>query len=378
MLKIAFLNLFRHKLRTALCILGIALGIASVIALVSLIDGLSFEIQGAISQMQGITVYQKGAMGPLFSEIDKSYESKLGALPNVKTIIPTKMAMAKNIEGKSISFGFGSTMLIGSDYSKKKINTAAGYGGKIIQGRSINSSDNGKVIVGMELMDKLNKFVGNNLEVNGKKFEIIGIYETGSSLLNSSILMQLDDLIELNDYSNEMVGQYTIELIDPTKDKETSKLINFKFGEKLKAVSASSFSNQLAGILDTLRLLVLIIASIAVLVAGIAILNTMLMSVTERFKEIGTLKATGWSSSDIVKMILMESAMISLIGSITGILLGYAASNSISAAFKVTILITPSLIGQAIFFAIIIGLISGIYPAYVASKLDPVTVLIAE
>lgn len=378
MLKIAFLNLFRHKLRTALCILGIALGIASVIALVSLIDGLSFEIQGAISQMQGITVYQKGAMGPLFSEIDKSYESKLEALPNVKIVVPTKMAMAKNIEGKSVSFGFASTMLIGSDYSKKKINTAAGYGGKIIQGRSLNSSDNGKVVVGLELMDKLNKFVGNNLKINGKKFEIIGSYETGSSILNSSILMQLDDLIELNGYSKEMVGQYTIELVDPTKDKETAKLINFKFGEKLKAVSASSFSNQLAGILDTLRLLVLIVASIAVLVAGIAILNTMLMSVTERFKEIGTLKATGWSSSDIVKMILMESAMISTIGSITGILLGYLVSNSISAAFKVTILITPALIGQAIFFAIVIGLISGIYPAYVASKLDPVTVLIAE
>ena len=128
MLKIAFLNLFRHKLRTILCIAGIALGIASIICLVSLIDGLSFEIQGAISQMQGINVMQKGAMGPLFSEVDKSYESKLEALQNVKTVVPTRMALPKNIEGKSVSFSFGSTMLIGSDYSKKKINTAACYG----------------------------------------------------------------------------------------------------------------------------------------------------------------------------------------------------------------------------------------------------------
>jgi putative ABC transport system permease protein len=190
--------------------------------------------------------------------------------------------------------------------------------------------------------------------------------------------MQLDDLIELNGYSSSVVGQYTIELIDPTKDKETAKLINFKYGEKLKAVSSSSFSNQLGSIIDTLRLLVIIIASIAVIVAGIAILNTMLMSVTERFKEIGTLKATGWASSDIVKMILMESAMISIIGSSVGILLGYVVSNSISAAFKVAVVISPGLLSQAIIFAIVIGLISGIYPAYVASKLDPVTVLIAE
>jgi len=378
MLKIAFLNLFRHKLRTALCILGIALGIASVIALVSIIDGLSFEIQGAISQMQGITVYEKGAMGPLFSEIDKSYESKLSAIPNVKTVIPTRMTLAKTIEGKSVAFGFSSVRLIGSDYSKSKINTAAGYGGKVIKGRSLTGSDNGKVVVGNELMDQLNKFLGNNIKINGKKFEIVGVYETGSSLLNSSILMSLDDLTELNNYSQDKVGQFTLELVDPSKDKQTAKLINFKFGEKLKAVSASSFSNQLAGIIDTLRLLVIIIASIAVLVAGIAILNTMLMSVTERFKEIGTLKATGWSSSDIVTMILMESAMISAIGSISGIIFGYLASSTISAAFNVSILISPGLIYQAVLFAVVISLISGIYPAYVASKLDPVTVLIAE
>lgn len=310
MFKLSATNLVRHKVRTFLCILGIIIGVTAIIGIVSIIDGISFDVQNAVGQMQGIMVFEKGAMGPMFSKISRDYGNELEKIPGVKHVIPTQIVVAKSVEGRSVELGMVTVRIVGTDYSKKAYKTAAGIGGELLQGRSLKAGDKGKVVVGEDLMDSLNKFLGNKLEVEGEKFEIIGVYRTGSQLFNSSILMSLQDLQDLRGLPEDKVAQYNIELINPEEDEKIIKLIEFKFSEELNAISTSDFSAQIGEFLSILRLLVLAVASLSAIVAGVGILNTMLMSVTERFKEIGTLKATGWSNSNIMQMIVLESIYV--------------------------------------------------------------------
>ena len=130
--------------------------------------------------------------------------------------------------------------------------------------------------------------------------------------------------------------------------------------------------------MGSLRLLVGAVAAIAAIVAGVGILNTMLMSVVERFKEIGALKAVGWTNNDIMKMILYESALIGIFGGILGILAGIFVAGSIESLAGLTTAVGVGLILQAFLFALFIGVFAGLYPAYAASKMDPVEALRAE
>ena len=379
MIKIAVDNLVKNKVRSILSMLGIIIGVASIIVLVAVVDGMFFEIQAALSEFQGITVIEDGALGPPFSRIDASYENDLKKMPYVKSVVPSGAGLPRTIDGEPVAFELPVIRLIGSDYSKKTFSTAGGIGGELIEGKELDASDRKKVLIGVDLKDKLNKFVGNTINIDGEKFKIIGIYETASSFFNSSILMSLDDLKDLKGISANKVPQFTILLTDVDKTEEVVKLINFKFEGKLKAYSSQSFGESIGGFLDILRLMVVAIALVAAVVAGIGILNTMLMSVLERFQEIGTLKAVGWSGTDVMSLILIESAFLGVIGSLTGVFLAlFLGIVVIQGQFGLTVYYNPVVAIGSFLFGITISIIAGVYPAKVASQLNPIEALRIE
>ncbi|MBI5884649.1 FtsX-like permease family protein, partial [archaeon] len=117
---------------------------------------------------------------------------------------------------------------------------------------------------------------------------------------------------------------------------------------------------------------------LAALVAGIGIINTMLMSVLERFKEIGALKAVGWTSMNVLLMVLLESLFLGIVGGILGIGVGFLAGSLIQLLFGLSTKISLDLIIQSFLFALIISLAAGLYPAYRASKMDPIQALREE
>jgi len=107
----------------------------------------------------------------------------------------------------------------------------------------------------------------------------------------------------------------------------------------------------------------------------VGIVNTILMSIFERFSEIGALKAVGWTKFNIIKMIMLESLAIGIIGGILGLLMGFIADVLLNLIFGLGYSITPALVLQAFGFAVLLGLIAGIYPAYRAASLDPVAAI---
>ena len=375
MLKIAFLNLFRNKTRTGLSLLGIIIGVAAIISLVSVVDGLFNEVNKAVGQIQGIRVAQSSGP-PLYSRLDISFEERIESISGVSLVLPLIVGPIGLIDGKQLSFG--NTQIFGFDFSKQKRSLTPNGIGEIIEGREIKAGERGVVVIGEIIKKDYGKFVGQNIEINNTKLKIVGVYATGSQLLNSAILVPINDAREILNFPTDKVSIFNVEIDNPQKIQTIVSVLNFRFGEDLKASSASDLSDQFGGILGSFRLLVGAVAAISGIVAGVGIINTMLMSVLERFKEIGALKAVGWTNSNIVRMIMYESVLIGFFGAITGIIVGFIISILIQSTFGLTTLITFELLAEVFIFALTLGIIGGVYPAYIASKMDPVEALRAE
>ncbi|MBU0662759.1 ABC transporter permease, partial [Candidatus Micrarchaeota archaeon] len=123
MIKVAVLNIFRNKSRAVLSLLGIVIGVAAIITMVSVVDGMVGEVENAFSNMQGVTIFEEGQIG-IFSEIDISYGSKLEAIPGVESAVPTIVALANSVDGKSGSLTGVPTRLIGIGLEGQKMKGA--------------------------------------------------------------------------------------------------------------------------------------------------------------------------------------------------------------------------------------------------------------
>ncbi len=182
---------------------------------------------------------------------------------------------------------------------------------------------------------------------------------------------------ELSTLDSDKVTSFTVTMFNPLDDKKVAELIELKYPDELQTFTQANLSEQIGGIIDNLKILAVAVALISSVVAGIGIANTMLMSVLERFKEIGALKAVGWTNDDIVKMVLYESLFIGIIGGIFGVLLGFIAAQAI-ASFGLVTKVSLQLAVGSFFGAIIVGLIGGLYPAFIASRMDPIEALRSE
>ncbi|MFH1256356.1 MAG: ABC transporter permease [Candidatus Diapherotrites archaeon] len=375
MLKLAFLNLWRHKRRTILSLLGIVIGVAAIIAMVGLVDGMLKETESAVGKLQGVFVLQDGAYNLFFSKVDASYAAKLEAIPGVKVAVPIIFALPSTVEGAAGISMSGAVRMFGVDYSKQAKTDLEVLSYDLIEGRKLNASDKGKVIIGKELADTYNKFIGNKIRLDNSSYEIVGIYTTHSKLLDASLFMPIDDLRAFADFPEDKASQFSLGLNSPEDAEKIVSMVNFKFENKLQAKSASDYAKDYEDILGNLRLVVVLVAAISAIVAGIGIINTVLMSVVERFNEIGSLKATGWTDGDVMKMILFEAGFIGVVGGVFGLALGIIVGLLIQDSLGVAVLFSPLLLASAFLFAVCIGIIAGLYPAYIASKMDPVEAL---
>ncbi len=375
MIKLSFLNLFRRKARTFLALLGVMIGVASIIVLVSIVDGLFDEVNNAIGQVQGIRVLRTGG-DPIFSRIDLSFLEKLERINGVSVVVPLVTGPIGSIDGESLFYG--NTRITGIDFSKQAQARHSIIPGEIVEGRDLRVGDSGVVVIGESIKKDYGKFLNQSIEVDGEKFRVVGVYSAGSPLLGSNIVMSIGDARNLLGVPSDKVSGFNIELSNPENAQAVVSAINFRFKGELKAFTASDLSEQFGSILGSFRLLVVAVAAISAIVAGVGIINTMLMSVLERFKEIGTLKAVGWSNTNIVQMVLFESVLISFFGALIGVIFGFLFGAAVKALFGLSPLITFPLLFEVFLFAFVLGVIGGAYPSFIASKMDPVDALRAE
>ncbi len=374
MIKLSFLNLFRRKSRTFLSVLGIAIGVAAIIGLVSVVDGVFAEYSDIMTGMQGIMVMEKDATDQTLSKIDSSLEGKISSVQGVKTVLPEVWLIPDTIDGKPLfeySSGLDVPFIYGADmstYNRLKTNI---WIGELGAGTLPKPGEKGSVVIGKALADNQSKFVGSTIKVNGKRFKVKGILETETMGYGALIFMDIADAREITGFPSDTVSTFYIELINPEYSESVAKRLGFVLGDEGEAWTTADMSKMFTDILDSFNIVLFFVGGLSAFVAGVGIINTILMSVLERTKELGALMATGWTGQDLMKMILYEALFIGIFGGIAGVILGFGVSEA-ARLMGLPSVVSLNIIIQAFVFAVVLGLVAGIYPAYRASKLNPI------
>jgi putative ABC transport system permease protein len=400
-LKIALNSLKSNKLRTLLSMLGIIIGVGAVIAIVSIGSGAREQITSSISNLGSnlINIFpgtSRGWGGRISASSGDVFTLKLA--DDIKKVCPSVK--------KVVSVAQGSGLLIAGDVNVQAniVGTNADYqeinNYKVSQGQFINSDDlesNLNVIVlGSQLAkDLFNSEIplGKKIKLNYKNqnylFIVIGIMEEKGGGLTGD----LDDqsYIPITTYMKKLSNSRYVSsyLAQANSSQEASsavgeieyfliKSLNDQDQEKFRLLSMDQILDTVNSVTASLSLMLGGIAAISLLVGGIGIMNIMLVSVTERTREIGIRKALGAKRKNIMNQFLIEALSLSGLGGMIGIFLGWLGAYFIAQLGKWSLVITLSSVLLAFGFAVAIGLFFGLYPAMKAAKMDPVEALSYE
>ncbi len=397
--KLALKNLKSKRLRSYLTMLGIIIGIAAVVSLISLGQGLQQAIEEEFQELgmdkivilpQDFTSFGGGGSSLEKSDVDV-----------VKETIGVQKAGYYVIRFGQVNWGrdeFGFYMVIGVEIGDSYDLLTDLQPINIIDGRDLREGDGRRVIAGYDFAnfegfdDKMRP--RSNIEINNQEFQVVGINERiGNPMDDRALFMTMDafeNLYDVGDGIDEIIVQVNpgVDPVDvvPRIEENLRRHKNLNEGEEDYAVE--TFDELLSSFMEIFAAVTIVIvgiASISLLVGGVGIMNTMYTSVLQRTKEIGVMKAIGARNSDIRAIFLFESGMLGLLGGAIGVIIGMSISKAIEYVVVVglqqpllSIGYSPALIFGALAFSFLIGMFSGWLPAKQASNLNPVDALRSE
>ena len=371
-ISLIFKNPFRNKSRALLAIIGIGIGIGTIVALGSITAGLTQTMNETLSVGGAdfsILSKESDAMGTPYgtATIDEKWLNQIKNINGVKNVEGVYIGMMP-IENNPYA------MLIGIDpnndfnVSSMKI--------KITKGRTIKD-DSKELLIGKLASEDFNKTVGDNITIKNVKFTIVGVFESGDPSQDGGLLTSIKDVQNVMDDAGKVSILYVYVESGVDVEKVTKEIGN-KYGDNLSTVTSITEIEMVAESLDMVNAASWGISLLAIVIGGIGIINTMIMSVYERTREIGVLKAVGWKGSRILGMILGESLVLTftagIVGSLIGIL-GIELLTYLNILGAMAPVYNIETFAQAFGVAIVVGLIGGFYPAWRASRLPPTEAL---
>ena len=390
-LKMAISSIFSHKLRSFLTMLGIIIGIASVICVVALGEGSQEKILSSIRAIgtNTINIYPGKNFGDLRAGKVKSLsvdDSRILGMQNYLDYSTPNTSTSGVITYKNLS--------LNANLRGGGVNSLAVNGIEIQTGRSFEVSDitNSSSVVIIDQNTKNSFFkdedpLGKNIFFNQKPLKIIGIAKEDENAFGGSDNLRL--YAPFSTVINKITGDRHIHSITvKVKDDINAQLaeeaivsiLTQKHGKKdFFTRNSDTIKKTVESTMATMRLLISSIALISLIVGGIGVMNIMLVSVSERTKEIGIRMAIGAKESDILIQFLIEAIILCIIGGIIGLLTAYSFGylfNSISGNFYMKFSTMPAII--ALMSSCLVGTIFGYLPAKNASKLNPIDALLQE
>ena len=388
-------NITHKGVRSWLTMIGIFIGIAAVVSLISLGQGLEdamneqFEAMGSniVMVMPGENMMAFAGSSSKLREHDKKIIERSRGV-NLAGGMVSKLARVTYGSENTYTWVGG----IPTDKSMKIVWDMASI--RIAEGRKFRPDDKYRAIIGIRLREA-KVFddaveIGEKIEIEGKQFKVIGSLEAiGNSQDDSSVWIPLDTTMELFDTEDYMVimaqtkgGFEPADVAEGIK-KNMRKDRGLKEGEEDFTVQTQEqLMESMSGIMDAVKYVVIGIALISLLVGGIGIMNTMYTAVIERTKEIGVMKAVGARNSDILALFIVESGVLGVTGGVIGVIIGLGLSKTVEYAAAVELgetmiqaHISWQLIVGALAFSFIVGSLSGVLPARQASHLKPVDAL---
>jgi putative ABC transport system permease protein len=375
-------NPFRNKTRSSLAIVGIAIGITVIVALGMVTGGLKASTESTLKAGGAeITVIQAGSgsfgFGSGSSNINDSYVADIQKLSGVKDTAGI-LRVISNTPGSSnsssLTGGSGAFSITGINSDKLSL-----AGVDSVNGTTFTNGSSDEIIIGKTAAQDLNKTVGDTVNLYGKDFKITGVFETGSFMTDGGAFMSLDTLQNLTN-NNNRISNILVKINDSANVTEVSNTIQDTYPNELNTTTAAAQANRINQGLSFIDTATWAISLLAILIGGVGVINTMIMSVYERTREIGVLKAVGWKDRRILGMILGESIVLTLIAAVVGTVVGIVGvevilSLSPSVGGVITPSFAPDIFLRAFGVAFLVGIIGGLYPAYRASRLAPTEAL---
>jgi putative ABC transport system permease protein len=375
-----FRNVFRRRIRSTLTMTGMAVAVTFVVVLVGLANGLSKSmLKLYVDRGVSLIVTDKGSISPLSGTLPAKLAEDIKKLPGVKD------TCAGLVDFQSVEeLGTEPVGIQGwpaGNYMFREL--------KIISGENLSdrNTDSKSVIVGNTLATVRPSVVkvGQTLTVNGTEFHIVGIFESAEDLENGMVVMLLPDAQKVLGKAGKMTG-CTVRIEDASERNIAAIRDQIEgpvaaangLTDKIRAKSPGDFVKQ-NGQIRIVTAFAWLVSIVTLVISGILVLNTMFMAVFERTREIGILRAIGWRPSRVLRMILMESILLSVCGGIVGTMGGLATIKLLSYIPTVNGIvqqaISADIVVKGFAIAIVVGVIGAAYPAFRGSRLLPTEAL---
>ena len=391
-------NIFRNKSRSLLAVFGIAIGVAAVVGLGLVTDNLSASTQKALTagaaDFSVVSGTSDGGSGPsggggpsggfggqqLINQTKVTEIQQISGVGNATGVLRTNIDLSSNSTNSSNTtdestgaqgnFRMNMFSVIGIDSSDLSMDDIV-----ISNGTTYNTGN--EVIIGKTAAQSLNKTIGDTISISNQTFKIVGTYETGNFMDDRGVVMSLAKLQNLTGDTGE-VSLILVKAADGTSATDLANTIEQKYSNELSTSTSLSGMNRMNQGLDVISSGSWAVSLLAVLVGGIVVVVTMMKAVSERTREIGVLRAIGWTKQRIMIMVLGESLVLSVIAIIIGLIIGIGlveliATTNFMRGFEPAF--SAFLLLKGVGVALLLGLVGGIYPAYRASKLAPTEAL---
>lgn len=431
MLRFAAANLLSRPGRTALATLGLTIAIAGMVGLFAVAGGIDALLQSSLGRIPGIVVMQAGAPVPLFSVLPAQWGEAIACLPGVALVNPEVWTRVNLLDGRPVLSP--PRLLMGSDPIVRARARHDIFRECLEAGRFLEARDVGKphIIVSRQIAAETGKSVGDRLEINGRAMAIVGVYHCGSLILDVTIIADISVVRDLARLDPQTVSAFYVEPDDessieeiitriqtapaPQEPAKRVRLENWlvpfpplsvadllqrlsasqrtsgsegssvplpgsgasvpekRLGDVVAVTSIADWGERFEELSSDLNLILTLLTGLGVAIAVSSIVNTMLMSVSERTVEFGILRANGWSRGDIVRLVLIESALVGAAGGLAGAGCGWVAVQVVNRVWsdRAHLYAGPLLLIGSVMFSVMAGVAGGVYPGLRAARMSP-------
>jgi len=399
-IRIALQSLWANKLRSVLTLLGVVIGVAAVIAVVTFVNGINSYVAEKVFNL-GADVFIISKMPAVITNIDQLIEGqkrKDVTLEDYQAVLDgcrhcaNVGASVNNTDGH-IRYAEQSS----SDTGVRGWTPSMGpiYDLDVIEGRALTQADMDSathvVVIGADIMDNLMKGVdpvGKEIRVDGAAYTIVGLGKRQGKTLGQSRDNWV--MMPITTWQHQYGSHKTIRIwakaagVGQTLNnamEEARVIMRTKRHDALGAADSfdldtnQSFLSLWASISANIFAVTIALASISLIIGGIVIMNIMLVSVTERTREIGIRKALGARKADVLRQFLIEACILALIGGAVGVLLGFAVAEVVTLVIGMPSRVELWAVAAALLVSASVGVFFGVYPARKAADLDPIAAL---
>ncbi len=365
-------NLARHKTRTALTLFGIVIGILAVTVMGSITEYFSAMIDNGV-RMAGtaITINPQGGIHSLITESDVRRVERVPGVRAVVSVLTASLSGGAQIGAPTSVYGMPPDLAY-------KVNPA------VVRGRWLQRGDTFSAVIGWQVARDRKLEPGSTLTWRNHELTVVGIMQETQTQPDNTIVVPIEVVRHIVEKPNSISFIYAL---PENEDRVQASALARRIGAAVDTVKVQTLEESLDAVRSQLGLFNAIMLSgavIAAIVGGLAVINTMIMSVNERTREIGVKKAIGAGDGEIVSELLGEAALLGLLGGLIGLLLGMGLASLLNASTAgamggaAMFVVTPRLALTAVGFAVALGAVGGLYPAWSAARLDPVEALREE